>query len=340
MSDAPKRKQGGQGGGGDRPFKKSKGGNAGAWQTTAHKLNLAKLSEKDAHLEAGGQGIWVTFVRGMDRKAIVEFEKLCNELGETIYGIAPPADEAAVPGEDDEDDIEASIRKEMEGFKSQEPKPKGAFAIVRADIECVFFLKTREPVDPVALCRRMCTDAKGCANVMERKTRYINRLTPVAVTGKVASGVDKVARQALAPWFQGVKAEDASEDAQKDAAGEGQAPYTYAIRPSIRANSDIKRNEVIDQVAGLIGKQHKVNLDNPDKVILIDVYKNFCGMSVVDGKEWEELKRYNINELHKAVAKPKGGNKAAEADAVAASSDAPAPVVVNETHDEEAKASS
>lgn len=62
-------------------------------------------------------------------------------------------------------------------------------------------------------------------------------------------------------------------------------------------------------------------------------------MSVVDGKEWEELKRYNINELHKAVAKPKGGNKAAEADAVAASSDTPAPAVVNETHDEEAKAS-
>ncbi|KAM0285502.1 hypothetical protein ACHAQH_001452 [Verticillium albo-atrum] len=334
MSDAPKRKQGGQGG--DRPFKKSKGGNSGAWQTTAHKMNLAKLSEKDSHLEAGGQGIWVTFVRGMDRKAIVEFEKLCNELGETMYGIAPPPDEAAAPEDGEEEDIEASIQREMEGFKSKEPKPKGAFAIVRADIECVFFLKTREPVDPVELCRRMCTDAKGCTNVMERKTRYINRLTPVAVTGKVANGVEKVATQALAPWFEGINPEDGGETAQKTA-GEGQAPYTYAIRPSIRANSDIKRNEVIDQVAGMIGKQHKVNLDNPDKVILIDVYKNFCGMSVVDGKEWEELKRYNINELHKAVAKPKEDSKTAEA--VAASEAAPTPAVAKET-DEEAKASS
>ncbi|KAM0322404.1 hypothetical protein ACHAQA_009471 [Verticillium albo-atrum] len=332
MSDAPKRKQGGQGG--DRPFKKSKGGNSGNWQTTAHKTNLAKMSERDAHLEAGGLGIWVTFVRGMDRKAIVEFEKLCNELGETMYGIAPPQDEAAL-SEDGEEDIEASIQKEIEGFKSKEPKPKGAFAIVRADIECVFFLKTREPVDPVELCRRMCTDAKGCTNVMERKTRYINRLTPVSVTGKVANGVDKVAKEALAPWFESAGQVEGGEVPQR-AAGEGQVPYTYAIRPSIRANSDIKRNEAIDQVAAMIGKQHKVNLDNPDKVILIDVYKNFCGMSVVDGKEWEELKRYNVNELHKAVAaKPKDTGKVPEP-----TSEPPHAPALAEEVEEEQKASS
>jgi tRNA acetyltransferase TAN1 len=28
----------------------------------------------------------------------------------------------------------------------------------------------------------------------------------------------------------------------------------------------------------------------------------FCGMSVVDGVEWESLKRYNVNELYRMAA--------------------------------------
>jgi tRNA acetyltransferase TAN1 len=34
----------------------------------------------------------------------------------------------------------------------------------------------------------------------------------------------------------------------------------------------------------------------------------FCGISVVDGKEWEELKRYNINALYDMTGEQKSGN--------------------------------
>lgn len=72
-------------------------------------------------------------------------------------------------------------------------------------------------------------------------------------------------------------------------------------------------------MAGLIDKRHKVDLTTPAKIILVEIYQvgphpltgpsggdtdvyqqTFCGMSVVDG-DWEDLKRYNLNELYIAA---------------------------------------
>ena len=47
----------------------------------------------------------------------------------------------------------------------------------------------------------------------------------------------------------------------------------YAIRPTLRAHSTLKRGDVINKVASLIAPRHKVNLTAPDKVILIDIFQ-------------------------------------------------------------------
>ena len=66
-----------------------------------------------------------------------------------------------------------------------------------------------------------------------------------------------------------------------------------------------------------------MDLDKPDKVVLIEVYQvrllqswclfseavtnnarqNAVGMSVVDGDYWNELKRYNLTELYSHASK-------------------------------------
>ncbi|ROT42709.1 hypothetical protein SODALDRAFT_326861 [Sodiomyces alkalinus F11] len=294
--DDPKRKQTHDSGA--RPLKRSKGGNLGAWQTPAHKSKLAMLTDRDAVLQVGDQGIWVTFARGMDRKAISELMSLCDQLGEKLYNIAPPREHCQ---SQDEEDIEASIEKELEGFKAGGPKrSNGLFKAIRADIDCVFFMKTREPVDPVSFCRKICEDAKCCSNLRERKTRYINRLTPVSILDKASeNGVERVARKALAPWFD-LQEETESDRAISSNPGDEERPaYSYAIRHSIRSNTELKHGELIQRIASLIGSRHRVSLENPDKVILVDVFKNFCGMSVVDGSEWVQLRKFNVNELYK-----------------------------------------
>ena len=48
----------------------------------------------------------------------------------------------------------------------------------------------------------------------------------------------------------------------------------FAIRPSFRHHHELERRNVIDLVAALIDQnRHKVDLVNPDKVILIEIFR-------------------------------------------------------------------
>jgi tRNA acetyltransferase TAN1 len=88
----------------------------------------------------------------------------------------------------------------------------------------------------------------------------------------------------------------------------------------------LNRSQVIDKVAKMISTRHKVELKNPDKVIIIEIFQvrrrsepypflyhlltlcsqTFCGMSVV-GHDWEAMKRYNIHELYSMASKGGSG---------------------------------
>ena len=48
----------------------------------------------------------------------------------------------------------------------------------------------------------------------------------------------------------------------------------FAIRPSIRNSGKLlTRDNIIKKVAEIVGAEHKVDLSNPDAVILVEVYK-------------------------------------------------------------------
>ncbi|KAF7545960.1 hypothetical protein G7046_g9446 [Stylonectria norvegica] len=306
MGEQPtKRKQGPGASRGDRGVKKSKGGSGGKWQTPHLKARQAERVEMGTKMDINDAGIWVTYARGMRSKALREFRDLCNAYGESLFGVKAPNAEDDEPkdGEEDED-IEASIAKELEKMKaSKKPTSRQVFTPVMTGLECLFFMKTMEPVEPLRLIRQICEDAKACPDPMERKTKYINRLTPVLDTDKATeTGIDRVARRVMGSYFE-LKSPsgDNSENAVEPQAADGDtAPAcTYAIRHNIRNHTIFKSDFVIKMIAGLVSPKHKVNLGKPDKVVLVEIYQNHCGISVVDGKEWEELKRYNMNELYK-----------------------------------------
>ncbi|KAJ2974902.1 hypothetical protein NUW58_g8509 [Xylaria curta] len=165
------------------------------------------------------------------------------------------------------------------------------------NVDCVLFVRTRAPVDPLVLVREICKDAAVAKDRSMRRSRFINKLTPITLTGKATEkGLEDVARKVLPDHFQLVEGQT-GEATQS----EGDA-CSYAIRPTIRAHSTLTRAEVIEKVASMISKKHKVDLKNPNKVIIIEIFQTFCGMSVV-GEDWEEMKRYNIHELYSAASK-------------------------------------
>ncbi|KAI1644945.1 uncharacterized protein F4817DRAFT_345090 [Daldinia loculata] len=294
MDSSEKRKQPPSNGSDGRPVKKSKGGSNGRWQTPHQKAKLEAI--KGRSLEVGDMGIWTTCVKGKERQALGEMMDLCEEYGEKLYDIKRQEPAEAQDDEDD-DDIESSIKKEIQEMKPASKSKDSVFEPMRMNLDCLLFIRTKPPVDPVALVQQICKDAKEITEKSQRRTRFINRFTPVALTAKATeAGVEEVAKNVLAKHFQ-LAGEDEQEEVPKGDA------YSYAIRPSFRAHNTLKRDDVIKKVASLIAPRHKVNLSSPDKVILIDIYQTFCGMSVVDG-DWESLKRYNLHEIYLSALGP------------------------------------
>lgn len=154
----------------------------------------------------------------------------------------------------------------------------------------MLFFKTHAPVDPVDLVTAICKDAAAGG---ARKSRFINRLTPMTAIGKATeSGIKETARKVLSPYF------DLAEEGVDVLESEIGTGCSYAIRPTIRNHSTIKRDVIIPMIAGIVGAKHKVNLTKPDKVIIVEIFQTICGMVVVDSVVWEGLRKFNLYEIH------------------------------------------
>lgn len=263
-------------------------GSGGKW-TTPNQANKLAL-ERNSVPQAGDRGIWVTCARHQENKAAREVISLFEEYIESMYGIAPPSKETAKNGDDDEEelDIEAAIAKELGEMKEKktaevrkEEDDKALLKAMKLNIDCLLFVRTKAPIEPVEFVRKIVVDTKECTDIRKIKCRYLNRLTPMSVMGKATEqGLAETARQVLEEHFELKKGEstEASEEEKKKKDGEGEKkeykPYTYAIRPTLRNHSNLKRDVVINTIAGLINdERHKVNLTNPDKVILVDIFQ-------------------------------------------------------------------
>ncbi|KAI0012386.1 hypothetical protein F4779DRAFT_63454 [Xylariaceae sp. FL0662B] len=298
MDSSAKRKQPATDDPNGRQVKKSKGGSGGKWQTPHHKAKLEALKGKS--LEVGDMGIWTTCVKGKERQALEEMVAICDEYAEKLYGVKSqePA-EVKDDDEDSDDDIESSIKKEIEGMKSADKPKASIFEPMRMDLDCLLFIRTRPPVDPVEMVHRICSDAEAVSERSQRLSRFINRFTPITLTRRATENdLEEVAKAVLSKHFLLASDKDEYIEGEEDKL----KAWSYAIRPSFRAHNVLKRDDVIKKVASLIAPRHKVNLSAPDKVILIDVFRTFCGMSVVDG-DWETLKRYNLHELYLSAGK-------------------------------------
>ncbi|GAB7363287.1 hypothetical protein MBLNU230_g3568t1 [Neophaeotheca triangularis] len=233
-------------------------------------------------IQPGDSGIWATCNKGKEAKAIGELRDLFAEYADTIYGPELPGTDEATEAAGEES-IEDEIQAEIAGIKK--PVTAQLFTPVRIDVQCVVFFRTVAPVEPVSLVQKICEDALG--NASRKRTRFVKRLSPMTVMGRASpEGLEKVAQEVLRPHFH----------------QDPVTPRTFAIRPTIRNSNQLNRNAIIKQVATAVGPGHRVDLNNYDLLITVEVYQNICGMSVVDNS-FERLKRFNLAEIFEPTPK-------------------------------------
>ena len=120
--------------------------------------------------------------------------------------------------------------------------------------------------------RRICEDASK--NAQLKRTRFCKRLSPMTVMGKAnEEGLAKVASQVLAPQFhQNPLVPRKASQSMVVASWSTTDSLQFAIRPTIRNHNVLKRDDVIRQVASVVGPGHKVDLKNPDLLIMVEIY--------------------------------------------------------------------
>lgn len=75
-------------------------------------------------------------------------------------------------------------------------------------------------------------------------------------------------------------------------------PTEYCVAFESRLNDSLDRMTIINLIAEIVGPKHKVNLSNPQKVILVQVFKAHCGLAVLSN--WVANRKYNVQEVLKA----------------------------------------
>ncbi|BGP19124.1 hypothetical protein JCM10213_005635 [Rhodosporidiobolus nylandii] len=241
---------------------------------------------------------------------------------------AAPEPPAAEEEEDDEDDIEAAMEKEMAALKAgggggrgtappkkasadakgkQKERPR--FQSIQTDTECLCFIATAWPYDPVELTEAI---VKQVQDTGVSQTRVTQRLSPISFSchslsvDQVEAQSSRLIEQAFVSW------------AEKN----GTESVTYAIEPSLRSHTQpLNRSLLLTLLGQQISKLSnpptvssplpdrglltvKADLKNPDLVLLPTVLKNVYGLSVVEGKMWRG-KKFNLETIAQEVRKRK-----------------------------------
>ncbi|KAK3029330.1 hypothetical protein RJ639_038428, partial [Escallonia herrerae] len=76
---------------------------------------------------------------------------------------------------------------------------------------------------------------------------------------------------------------------------ETQTPYKFAVLYEARANTGVDRMKIINAVAKSVPGPHKVDLNNPDRNIVVQIAKTVCSIGVVE--KYKQLAKYNVRQL-------------------------------------------
>ncbi|KAF9809430.1 hypothetical protein IEO21_07408 [Rhodonia placenta] len=229
-----------------------------------------------------GPGIWATCVKGKEKQTVGElydlFENLASELWPADSTGSQNQAEGSRSEEEDDGDIEKAIAKEVASMKR--PRKEQRFANCQTNTPCVIFISCKPPVDPVRLV------VKHVQNVFDTgvtHTRHTQRLTPVS--GTCVANIPEVISlcgRVVKPFFE----------------ADSDNSYRYKIELRMRNHNTMSRNNLIQEIAKSVHERHKVDLENPEVFILVEVFKSICGVSVVT--DYYKLHKFNVMEIANA----------------------------------------
>ena len=131
------------------------------------------------------------------------------------------------------------------------------FEMVRSGLDCLFFVRVREPVEPIEFSRQVCIDAgkpaaARAASGEESKqqseetaggermssaigfSRFVNRFTPITLLGRASEkGLEEVAKTVLANHFVMAREDDEDRTGENSVENQEDGTASSSDAPSV-----------------------------------------------------------------------------------------------------------
>ena len=199
------------------------------------------------------------------------YEELCPDAGGGDGG-----DDDVV---DDGGDISAQIANEVAQLKDKSKQP---FDFMTMGVSALVYVQIKYKDGPSAaqLAAHVCRQIKS---TQQKKSRLCSRFNPVDyVCAPTADAMKEMATESASRYFSQGAADDKK---------------SFSVDVEKRAGSTkFNKMDVINVFATIIPQPpYKVNLNAPDRSVLVNICKGSCGVSV--GEDFRELSKYNLKAL-------------------------------------------
>ncbi|KAG8874518.1 F-actin-capping protein subunit beta [Tulasnella sp. 331] len=157
---------------------------------------------------------------------------------------------------EEEEDLDKQLANELAAIRKPH-RPTQRFRNIFVDTKCLAFISCRPPVDPVKLVLAYFEEIE---RTKQARTRNVLRLSPV--TGTCAANQPEIlslARNIFPSVFECVPS----------------VAHRYKIQCRVRNNHKFESQALVPELAKCVPSDHghKVDLENPEMVILVEVYQ-------------------------------------------------------------------
>lgn len=236
-------------------------------------------SSKVKGIPKGSRGVLVSCVLGQEKKGGREALAILSESFEALNASHGSKESGETKKEGERNDISSLLADEIADLKDRD---KQDFSIREVGISALVYIecKYENGPQPSEIVMHALETAKETG---QNKARICNRFYPIDYTS--TSQLDDI--------------KDMGKIIAKDhfPTSDGTITTTFSVDCERRAHPpSLQRMDVINAYASAIDQPpYKVDLNNPEKTVLVNVIKGTCGAAVV--QKYRALSKFNLREL-------------------------------------------
>lgn len=201
---------------------------------------------------------------------------ICTEGSSRINEIQSPENDEQ--SNSDEEDISTALSKEINQLKAEFALPfnRRRFQVIHTGVKNVVFIKTILS-NPLELVSHII---KELDRTKKQRSRFLLRLLPIeAVCKAYMNDIKSVANVIFEKYFS-------------------QEPKTFSIVFNRHSNDNIRREEIINDLAEIVKKKNpgnRANLKNPELAVVVEVIRGLCLISIAP--DYYKYRKYNLLEI-------------------------------------------